>query len=176
MGDLVQAKAMLERVIEIHHSDRRDPMMRSRTSRAVYGQGRMPATLSRRHPSYGRRLQALGDLLLDLGDHQRAMPLLQQSLSLTEELLGPDHPDCALRLAGLARAATASGDMEQGRQTWVRALDRPAVHGVKGTRLRSDALSSLAEIHIARAKLDAARPLLEQSLAARKRAQGERFG
>jgi CHAT domain-containing protein len=175
MGDLVQAKAILERVIDIQQADRRDPMKRLREnfwSDPIDGLTEDARELSRRHPSYARRLQDLGDLLLDLGDHQRAMPLLQQALSLTEELLGADHPDCALRLASLARAATASGDMEKGQQAWIRALDQSRRAWGEGHPVTLRALNSLAEIYIASGKLDSARPLLEQSLARRNEQKG----
>ena len=167
MGDIVQAKAMLERVIEIQQADRRDPMNPFSRSGSQGGDTEDARELSRRHPSYARRLQDLAELLLDLGDHQRATPLLQQSLSLTEELLGTDHPDCALRLSGLAPGAvTASGDLEKkDRRPGCGALDQSRRAWGEGHPVTLRALNNLAEIHIARGELDLARPLLERSVA-----------
>jgi CHAT domain-containing protein/tetratricopeptide (TPR) repeat protein len=167
-GDVVGAKALMERVLSLHHDDPRTEGDRMRI--AIDG----PKGLSRHHPLYAERLQDLAELCLSLGDLDRAASLVEQAATLTEELLGPEHPQFASRLSAKARVLAARGDLNGARSDAERAFRLAQQGWGEGHPVTTEAARVLARIHLTRSEPGAAQVLLADQLAAVRAAGRER--
>ena len=52
-------------------------------------------------------------LLEDMGEHDRALPLLEQALEIDKKQLGPEHPSTADSMYRLASLLKAMGRLEE---------------------------------------------------------------
>ena len=87
-------------------------------------------------------------------------------MALTEELLGPEHPQYAVRLSGKARLLAARGDLEGARRDAGRALTLARQTWGEGHPVTTAAARVLARIHVVRGEADLAKSLLTDQLAA----------
>jgi tetratricopeptide (TPR) repeat protein len=96
-----------------------------------------------------------------------ARPLFERALAIRQARPGPDHPDTARTLSGLADILVAQGDLDGAHPLFERAL------AIRQARLgpdhptTADSLSGLAAISAAHDDLDGARRLFERALAIR---------
>ncbi len=67
--------------------------------------------------------QLLGATLARAGEWTRAQVHYQRALELIQAMLGPDHPDVALLLSGLASCSHYTGDIEGSRKAFARAIE-----------------------------------------------------
>ena len=120
----------------------------------------------------GRALNEIALFLSSQGDYARALPLQERALAITEQALGPDHPDTAIRLDNLAaiyrqlgRAADALPLQERALAITEQALgpDHP------DTAIRLD---NLAAIYRQLGRAADALPLQERALAITEQALG----
>jgi tetratricopeptide (TPR) repeat protein len=79
-----------------------------------------------------------GDALRELGRHEEAEAAYRESIRLSEEAFGPQHPSLANKYHGLADVVLARGDLESARRAYERAIslyqatygdDHPWVYG-----------------------------------------------
>ena len=54
-------------------------------------------------------MDSLGDLYFEVYDYEKAVPILQQTLSLTEQKFGPNHPAATHPLQNLGIIAREQG-------------------------------------------------------------------
>ncbi|MDQ6898646.1 MAG: tetratricopeptide repeat protein, partial [Candidatus Dormibacteraeota bacterium] len=93
-----------------------------------------------------------------------AKPLLERVLSISERVLGPDHPDTARSLNNLAFLLQAQGELAAARPLYERALEIwERVLGPDHPNTASS-LNNLAFLLQAQGELAAARPLYERAL------------
>ena len=112
------------------------------------------------------------ELLLDLGELERAEGLLRRSLAIREKVLPPTSPRTMLTLKTLGRLAYLRGDLPQARDLWQRTLeafesnldfDHPEAIAV---------LNDLALAHMGLGKPDLAVPLYRKAVDAYGRTRG----
>ena len=170
MGQYGRAKLILERLLR----SARDREARGRRG-SLGPRKRDDVADGTVHPDFAEQLEMLGELLLELGDSDRALRLSEQSLELTEEILGRDHPSYAKRQALLAAVLRSRGDLDRADA----ALAADAVgrlrKGHKG--LHPDlpsVLATLAAVRCAKGNADQAVQLLEEVISIRERVKGER--
>ena len=125
------------------------------------------------HLASAEQREMLAELLLELGDRDRALRLSDGSLELTEEILGRDHPSHAKRQALLAAVLRSRGDLDR-----AEVLATDAVRRLRSLRegLHPDlppALATMASVRAARGNANGAIRLLDEALAIRERAQGD---
>ena len=169
MGQYGRAKLILERLLRSARDREVRLPLRSpgRRKRDDVGEGMA-------HPDFAEQLEMLGELLLELGDSDRALRLSEQSLELTEEILGRDHPSYAKRQALLAAVLRSRGDLDRALALAADAAGRLRT-GHKG--LHPDlpsVLATLAAVHGAKGNADQAIQLLEEVISIRERVKGER--
>jgi CHAT domain-containing protein/tetratricopeptide (TPR) repeat protein len=168
MGQYARAKIILERLLS-STTDRevlRGPRLPGGRQRDDVGDG--TAT-----PAFAEQQEILAELLLELGDRDRALRLAQQSLDLTEEILGRDHPSYAKRQSLLAVVLRSRGQLDKAEALATDAVQRlrrvqKAVH----PELAS-VLARLAAVHTAKGNTDQAIALYEEALSLRERLKGE---
>lgn len=68
------------------------------------------------------RLHLLGALLQTQGDLAGARPYYERALAITEQVLGPQHPDTVTSLWWMADIARRIGEVEQTRPLYTRTL------------------------------------------------------
>ncbi|WP_437320807.1 tetratricopeptide repeat protein [Sorangium sp. So ce385] len=126
-----------------------------------------------------RRLQADMDRLaeqaqamMDRKDYRRAASLYERLRSISEKALGPDHPDVAQALVGLAHAYLLQGDMGRAEPLYLRALAiRENALGPSHPDV-ADSLDNLAVLYRLRGDYANAEPLHRRALAIREKALG----
>ncbi len=111
-----------------------------------------------------RLLQRMGKYLQARAQYVEGEPIYQKALALHERLLGPDHPEIAQTLSGLASLHYEQGKYEQAKQLYQRAL---ALHeqaqGTSHARV-GNILSELALLYDAQGKYEQAEPLYQRAL------------
>ncbi len=106
------------------------------------------------------------------GDYAAARPLLERALAITEQALGPTHPDTASSLNNLAALLDSTGDYAAARPLYERAL---AIYEQALGPTHPDtaqSLNNLAALVQATGDYAAARPLYERALAITEQALG----
>jgi tetratricopeptide (TPR) repeat protein len=99
-----------------------------------------------------------------LGTYAEASPLYKSALAMRQAALGPEHPDTASSMAGLALLCQAQGDFAQAQPLFERALAiREKVHGPNHSNT-AQSLNNLALLLLDQRDLEKARPLLERAL------------
>jgi tetratricopeptide (TPR) repeat protein len=99
-----------------------------------------------------------------LGTYAQAWPLYERALVIREAALGPEHPDTATSIEGMALLYQAQGDFAQARPLFDRALAiRVKVLG-PGHSSTAQSLNNLALLLHDQRDLEKARPLLERAL------------
>jgi tetratricopeptide (TPR) repeat protein len=117
--------------------------------------------------------QEQGLVLDDLGQHERAVTALEESLRILAAAQGADHIDNAEVLTALGRALNASGKSDSARVVLVRVL---AIHSDRmenGHPGYAAALTALAETELSLGNASAAERLLRAADAILRRALGD---
>ncbi len=89
LGDTVEARALLERGLARAHE--------------LSGQPALQAQM----------LDVIGRVETQLGEYQRARPVLEEALALRRRLYGDEHPDVATSLEALGNVAYSQGDLTE---------------------------------------------------------------
>jgi tetratricopeptide (TPR) repeat protein len=109
-------------------------------------------------------LEAAASYLQTQGHFSGLKPLAERALSITEAVLGPDHPDVSIRLNNLALILRELGDPAAARPLAERALTiDEGVYGPDHPKIATD-LSNLAVVLRELGDPAAARPLAERAL------------
>lgn len=116
-------------------------------------------------------LQVIGSIHHRLGDLERAEPLLERSLAIREETLGPDHPDSRSSLATLAQLEYERSNLARAESLFVRALESSRAQNADD--LASLALDFAAVLH-EQGRLDEAEPYYREALALDRARYGSR--
>jgi serine/threonine protein kinase/tetratricopeptide (TPR) repeat protein len=119
-----------------------------------------------------RLMGTMGDVYRNLGHYAQARPLLESSLAIREKALGPDHPDVAQSLHGLAILLSYIGDYARARPLYERALAIREKALGPGHPEVAKSLTSLATLLTEGGDYAGARPLHERALAIREKALG----
>jgi tetratricopeptide (TPR) repeat protein len=99
-----------------------------------------------------------------LGTYAEASPLYKRALAVRQAALGPEHPDTASSVEGLALLCQAQGGFAQAQPLFERALAiREKVHGPDHSNT-AQSLNNLALLLLDQRDLEKARPLLERAL------------
>jgi tetratricopeptide (TPR) repeat protein len=128
-------------------------------------------------PTFAQRdeaatLNARGNELYQAGKYAEAEPLYKRALEIREKALGPDHPDVAQSLNGLAELYRAQGRYAEAEPLFKRALaifekalgpDHPDV---------AQSLNGLAELYRAQGRSAEAEPFFKRALAIFEKALG----
>lgn len=113
----------------------------------------------------GHLLQEVASYLQDRARYQEAEPLYQLALRIREEQLGPDHPDVATSLAGLAKLYQEQGKYAEAGLLMQRALAiDEQIFGSEHQRVATD-LNNLAELYTNQHEYTKAEPLFQRALA-----------
>jgi CHAT domain-containing protein/tetratricopeptide (TPR) repeat protein len=176
MGQYARAKSLLDRLLQSERN--RESIGLGRGFRvgagaSPFGQRGDDIGEGRASPDYAEQLQVLAEVLLEIGDLDRAVRLAQQAFDLTEEILGRDHPAHATRQALLAAVLHARGNSQRAEAlaTEVQGRLQTALGEVHPDL--PPVLATLAAIRLDRGDPDAAIRLLERSLAIRVQVQGQ---
>jgi eukaryotic-like serine/threonine-protein kinase len=117
-------------------------------------------------------LHHLGGVQEDMGHYEEARALLERSLALQREALGPEHPGLAGSLNTLAHVLADAGQYEQARAYYEQALAlKQAALGPEHPEVAAG-LSSLGLLLLDMGLPEQAREALERSLAIREKALG----
>jgi CHAT domain-containing protein/Tfp pilus assembly protein PilF len=130
--------------------------------------------LGERHPHYASSLNNLAVLYQAMGEHRKALPLLQQALRLRREVQGERHPNYAQSLSNLAGLYQVTGEYGKALPLYQQALGLyKEVLGERHPHYASS-LNNLAALSKAMGEPGKALPLLQQALRLRKEVLGER--
>ena len=190
-GDMAQAKAAIERQLELAESLglAEDPQTANivgnlATMTMLVGDlpGAVPlyqraialreATVGPEHPDVGRERHNYGSLLAQLGRFDEANEELERALTIKRARLGDAHPDLAYTLVSLGLAAQEAGSLDDAEPRLLEAL-----------RIQKAALPddhpdlgfshvALAELQLARGELDDAFDSIRSGLSVDERAWG----
>ncbi len=117
-----------------------------------------------------RLLQRMGEYLQARAQYAEGEPIYQNALALYEGLLGPDHPETAHTLSGLASLYYMQGKYEQAEPLYQRALSIcEQVPGASRVEV-ANILNALALLYSAQGKYEQAEPLYQRALHIREQA------
>jgi serine/threonine-protein kinase len=117
-------------------------------------------------------LSVIGRVYQNLGEHDRARPLLERSLAVRARELGDSHPDVAAAHNRLGNVLRLQGDYEAAAGQLRHALAiRRRADSAHVLALATD-VHDLASVLTEQGKLDEAGPLFEEGLTIRRRALG----
>jgi CHAT domain-containing protein len=132
----------------------------------------MEKALGPEHPSIAGPIGNLAILLHDRGDYEKAEPLYQRALSITEKTLGPEHPSVALSLNNLALLYSERGEYSKAEPLYQRALAiREKALGPEHPFF-ARSLDNLAVLYYDRGEYSKAEALHRRALAIREKALG----
>jgi tetratricopeptide (TPR) repeat protein len=115
---------------------------------------------------------ALGNTLCLLGDYAGAQPAYQRALTITEQVLGPDHPDTATSLNNLALLYEAQGRYGEAEPLYQRALAlSERLLGPEHPNVATN-LHNLAGLYRAQGRYGEAEPLYQRALTLYEQALG----
>jgi tetratricopeptide (TPR) repeat protein/transcriptional regulator with XRE-family HTH domain len=124
------------------------------------------------YPQAVRLLHLAGIYVRDRGLYEQAEPLLQQSLKMSEQVFGPEHPDTAQLLNDLGWLYYHQGKYDQAETLYKRALViRERILGAFHPDTATT-LNDLALLYEDRGQYDQAEPLLKRALAIREEILG----
>lgn len=129
------------------------------------------ATQSEELKEAERLINRAGELYRE-GKYSEAIPLAESALAIRERVLGPDHPDVATVLGGLAEIYRASGNYEKPGPLFERAL------AINEKALGPDqpdlaiSLNNLAEFYRIQGEYEKAEPLYQRALAIFEKSKG----
>jgi tetratricopeptide (TPR) repeat protein len=116
-------------------------------------------------PDWANLLNRAFEYLMWRAAFSQASPLIQDALAIREKVLGPEHPDTAESLTGLAAVLQAQGDRAAARPLFERALAiNEKALGPEHPHTATS-LGNLASLLSRQGDLARARPLLERALA-----------
>jgi CHAT domain-containing protein/Tfp pilus assembly protein PilF len=128
----------------------------------------------KKHPSYATRVNNLGFLYHELGDHQAALPLYREALAVRKEALGTSHPAFAASLNNLGALLQDMGDYGAALSLYRQAADlNRQIHGEKHPEYATS-LNNLASLYQAMGDYRTALPLFREALEIRKEKLGEK--
>ncbi len=121
----------------------------------------------------GNLLNKLGYCLNARARYEEAESIYQRALTITENTLGPDHPDTAIRLNNLAALYDSQGRYDQAEPLYQRAMkiDEKAL-GPNHPDLAID-LNNLAGLYRAQGRYDQAEPLYQRAIQIFEKALGQ---
>ncbi|MDP6582150.1 MAG: serine/threonine-protein kinase, partial [Vicinamibacterales bacterium] len=115
----------------------------------------------------------IGRTYRDLGEYDRAEPLLRSALETRQQILGADDPDVAQSLNALGELLLYQGDYEAAEPLWREALDlRRTLFGDTHPDV-AEMLSNLAIVHQIRGDYAAAEAMNRDALAVLREALGD---
>ena len=127
---------------------------------------------ARREPGNSRYLEAAGLMLCEFSQYAEAEPFLQRALQIREKALGPEHPDVAASLDGLARLYKTQGKYAEALSLYQRALKiREKALGPEHPDVATT-LNGLANLYYDQGKYAEAEPLYQRALTIREKALG----
>ena len=107
-----------------------------------------------------------------MGDYEKALPLYQRALEISEKVLGPQHPDVATTLNNLAGLYESMGDYEKALPLYQRALEiREKVLGPQHPYVATT-LNNLALLYQSIGDYEKALPLYQRALDIREKVLG----
>ena len=119
------------------------------------------------------RINNVGALLLDQGDHLGAETLMREALAMRQRMGEGETEAAATYLSNLAAVLLYRGAWEESEAFYQQSLDlRRGLFGDGHPKVASS-LRSLGAFHRARGDLDRAEPLLRQALAIRRQVYGD---
>jgi len=123
-----------------------------------------PATETDRSLREARRLYSESSALRRAGKYDDSLVAGRRGLELVEKLRGPEHPDVAAALNGIAEAYRFKGDYKQAEPLFQRALEiRQKVFGPEHIFV-SYSLNNLALLYYDQGDTDRAEPLFQRAL------------
>lgn len=114
------------------------------------------------HPTLAMLTRNLGAFCVDLGEHERALELMERSLEIYRAAYGPEHADVAQALVNVSIVAHLAERPERARDAIAEAID---VHERAGMEVGVPLLATLARIQRELGELEEARAHLERALA-----------
>ncbi len=121
-----------------------------------------------------RLLHRMGEYLQARAQYAEGEPIYQKALALHERLLGPDHPEIAQTLSGLASFHYEQGKYEQAEPLYQRALAlSEQVQGTSQVEV-GNILSELALLYDAQGKYEQGEPLYRRALLIFEQALGQK--
>jgi tetratricopeptide (TPR) repeat protein len=194
LGDVLTRQAQLDAAEQVYREAIRvdslrpkDPQSRMQLATSLYGFGvllarqgryeeaqknlrdalaRQQAIYGPVHPDVARTLKDLAQAVVDGGDPNAALPLMQSAVAMQRQLRGNEpHPDLAEALNDLALLYETRGDYEQAEKSFLEslAMERQLL-GDKHPQIAST-LENLASTFQDKGDLERAEPLYRQSLA-----------
>jgi len=132
---------------------------------AIAGYERALAVYDRYQPANAEDLRAsLGGLLVQHGDHGRAVALLERVLETKRARLGRDSPELINVLINLGAAQRGGGDVDAAAETYREALRVGEAALAPDHPMLAYPLNNLGSIERERGRLDQARKLLSRAL------------
>src|SRR6266567_2328579 len=123
-------------------------------------------------PEAARLLNQTAFYLHERAQYPEAEPLYQRALAISEQALGPNHPDTATNLNNLAGLYKSQGKYEQAEPLYQRALAiREQALGPNHPDTATS-LNNLAGLYDSQGKYEQAEPLYQRALAIREQALG----
>jgi tetratricopeptide (TPR) repeat protein len=123
------------------------------------------------HDSHKRLYEALK--LHKAGKYDEALPFAERALEIRERLLGPEHPDVAVAIDGLAFVYTYRGEFVKASALFQSSLDIREKALGKDHSKTADSLNNVAEIYYYQGKHKEAEPFLKRALDIREKALGK---
>jgi len=127
--------------------------------------------LGAEHPDIPYALNGLGLCLREEGRPKEAEPFVREALEMRQRLLGASHPAVGVSLNNLANVLLDLGELDEA-ERYARESLRFAREHFSGSPHEAYPLTCLAGILLARGEADDALPLVEQSLALRRKVMG----
>lgn len=150
MGDTVSVRTVLER-----------------------GAQRIDTDLEGQPNVQARLLDVMGEVYLNLGQYDKAQPMLERGLELRRQVHGERHADVASSMDHLAFLHEKTGDYEEAERFNRRALSmRRTLHGDEHPAV-AESLNRLAGLLMHKGTYEEAEPLYRQSLTLRQRLLGD---
>ncbi len=122
---------------------------------------------------YARTLRSLAELHRIRGDTSRALTLVEQSLTILEELYDRPHPNLARVLESVATLHEVQGDAESAMEHWLRALRMYEQALPSNLLAQRTALVGYGRTLLAAGRAEDALPVLERALAVYEQAEDD---
>ena len=152
-GDFARAEPCYQRALEIFHKSSEPP------APPLFGPRKDNEPLY--HPGYVNAMRKLAGVYLQLGQYNRAWPLLGQVLKITERQLGKTHPQYADALGYLAELHMHTGDYTRALVLYQQALEIRKAAG-EPDREYAVCLHNLGLLYERTGQYERAEPLLKK--------------
>lgn len=126
---------------------------------------RVAKDLANRPLVQARLLQSLGGVYLNLGLHDKALPLLRQSLAIRQRILGGEAPDVEVSLSLLGHALLTAGHLQEAEAPVRQGLELARKLHDRSPQYLAEALTSYGMLEDDLEHLPEAQAALEEALA-----------